>query len=107
LSSSASRLGWGQELYFDATQGLADAALDSLVPRFAVEARAAIHTHLDALFSEETTPPELPSAQDEARNREHTQIAGPPTAARPTPLPVVLSAPAREALGEANALRHD
>src|SRR5215467_12536766 len=47
---------WGHELYFDATHVLADAAMDSLVPRFAVEARAAIHAHLDALFAEETTP---------------------------------------------------
>ena len=34
---------WGQELYFDATQAQADAALDSLAPRFAVEARASRH----------------------------------------------------------------
>ena len=32
---------WGRELYFDATQVQADAALDSLTARFAVEARAA------------------------------------------------------------------
>ncbi len=31
---------WGKELYFDATQVKADAALDSLTARFAVEARA-------------------------------------------------------------------
>ena len=31
---------WGKELYFDATQVRADAALDSLTARFAVEARA-------------------------------------------------------------------
>src|SRR5713101_6330855 len=37
---------WGKELYFDATHVLADAALDSLAPRFAVEAHAAIHAHL-------------------------------------------------------------
>src|SRR5260221_699758 len=43
---------WGQVLYFDATHALADAALDSLVPRFAVVAGAAIHAHLEALFSE-------------------------------------------------------
>src|SRR5262249_12905381 len=55
---------WGRELYFDATHVLADAALDSLVPRFAVEARAAIHAHLDALFTEETTLPEPPAAPD-------------------------------------------
>src|SRR5258706_5177381 len=32
---------WGKELYFDATQVQADAALDSLTARFAVEARQA------------------------------------------------------------------
>ncbi len=98
---------WGKELYFDATHVLANASLDSLVPRFAVEARAAVHAHLDALFSDETTPPDPQSAQDEARDPEHTQTAGPPTPALPTPVPVVLSEPEREALDEANALRHD
>ena len=33
---------WGRELYFDATHVLANAALDSLAPRFAVESRASI-----------------------------------------------------------------
>jgi transposase len=47
---------WGQERYFDATHVLADAALDSLVPRFAVEARTALQAHLDALFPQQTTP---------------------------------------------------
>jgi transposase len=40
---------WGRELYFDATQVHADAALDSLTARFAVEARAPLHAHLAAL----------------------------------------------------------
>ena len=44
---------WGRELYVDATHVLADASLESLVPRFAVEARAAIQAHLRALFSDE------------------------------------------------------
>src|SRR3954454_914235 len=38
---------WGKELYFDSTKVEANAALDSLVPRFAVEA------HLEKLFDEE------------------------------------------------------
>jgi transposase len=46
---------WGRELYFDATHVLADAALDSLVPRFAVEAREALQIHLAALFPNEST----------------------------------------------------
>lgn len=47
---------WGKELYFDATQVKADAALDSLTTRFAVEARAerevraGVEGHLASLF---------------------------------------------------------
>src|SRR3954470_14933760 len=37
---------WGKELYFDATQVKANASLDSIAPRFAVEA------HLDTLFAD-------------------------------------------------------
>jgi transposase len=94
---------WGRELYFDATHVLADAAMDSLVPRFAVEARTAIHAHLDELFAEETTLPEPQATPDPAQ----TAAARSPAPAPPTPLPVVLSAPEREQLAEANAARHD
>jgi transposase len=94
---------WGRELYFDATHVLANAALDSLVPRFAVEARAAIRAHLDALFAQEAPPAEPQAAPDP----EPTEAAGPPAPAPPTPLPVVLSDPEREQLAEANAARHD
>ena len=41
----AAGLVWGQELYIDATKVAANAALDSLQPRFAVEA------HLAHLFA--------------------------------------------------------
>src|SRR6059058_1115694 len=44
---------WGKELYVDSTQVNANADLDSLTPRFAVEAREAMQAHLAALFSEE------------------------------------------------------
>jgi transposase len=94
---------WGRELYFDATHVLADAALDSLAPRFAVEARTAIHAHLDALFAEETTPPEPLATPDPAQ----TDAARSPAPAPPTPLPVVLHTPEREELAGANAARHD
>ena len=43
----AAGLVWGQELYIDATKVAANAALDSLQPRFAVEA------HLARLFAAE------------------------------------------------------
>jgi hypothetical protein len=76
---------WGKELYFDATQVQADAALDSLTPRFAVEAREAqearqtnqakqtkqaeqpkraVEAHLAALFSD--TDPQQPPEQERA-----------------------------------------
>jgi transposase len=58
----------GQELYFDATKVDANASLDSIAPRFVVEA------HLDGLFEDERCAPEpetsLPTAQD-ATLKEH------------------------------------
>src|SRR6202051_2480978 len=45
------KLVWGKELYFDSTQVNANADLDSLTPRFAVEAREVIQEHLTALFA--------------------------------------------------------
>src|SRR2546425_8867916 len=53
------KLVWGKELYFDSTQVNANADLDSLAPRFAVEAREAIQEHLSTLF-----PPELPKPEN-------------------------------------------
>src|SRR3989440_463782 len=47
------KLVWGKELYVDSTQVNANADLDSLTPRFTVEARAAIQAHLAALFTGE------------------------------------------------------
>ncbi len=41
---------WGKELYVNATKVKANASLDSLTPRFAVEA------HLSTLFAEEAEP---------------------------------------------------
>jgi transposase len=101
---------WGKELYFDATHVLADAALDSLAPRFAVEARAAMHAHLDALFAEEPPTPEPGAPQNVAQDREHTGAASPSSLsmpALPPPLPVRLSDTEREELATANAARHD
>src|SRR5207245_9970931 len=45
------KLVWGKELYVDSTQVNANADLDSLTPRFAVEAREAMQAHLPALFA--------------------------------------------------------
>src|SRR6266568_4995567 len=100
------KLVWGKELYIDSTQVKANADLDSLTPRFAVEAREAIQQHLSALFAQETPEPE--SAQTTS-----TEAAGPEPLPEstlclpPTPLPVVLSEAQREELCLDNAARHD
>src|SRR5260221_14621115 len=52
-NGSLAKLIWGKELYIDATRVDANASLDSLTTRFAVEAREAIHKHLQELFQEE------------------------------------------------------
>src|SRR5947207_2241753 len=45
----AAGLIWGKELYIDATKVVADASVDSIVPRFAVAARA----HVEDLFAQD------------------------------------------------------
>jgi len=86
---------WGQELYIDATKVAANADLDSLQPRFAVEA------HLAHLFAAESGG----QAGDRGGNGdEPVQDTG---AKAPTCLPVALSEEARIALAERAAARHD
>ena len=43
------KLIWGKELYIDATKVDANASVDSLTTRFAVEAREALQRHLEGL----------------------------------------------------------
>ncbi|GHO87129.1 transposase [Dictyobacter formicarum] len=50
------KLIWGKELYIDATKVDANASVDSLTTRFAVEARQAFQNHLEELFQEEDDP---------------------------------------------------
>lgn len=88
------KLIWGKELYFDATQVNANAALDSLMPRFAVEA------HLAALFGAEE-PTEEPPPQEES-----TMLIACQSIA-PAALPVTLPEPLLQELAERNAARHD
>jgi transposase len=77
---------WGKELSFDATKVEANASLDSVAPRFAVEA------HVSTLFA--AADVEEPS--DDGANGEG-----------PTPLPVALSPEAQADLAAAAARRHD
>src|SRR3954462_14134923 len=52
---------WGRELFFDATKVRANAALNSVVPRFYLQAKSQAKEHLAALFAGDSA-----SAADEA-----------------------------------------
>ena len=102
------KLVWGRELYIDSTQVNANADLDSLTPRFAVEARAAIQTHLAVLFSDEESQQEQQKAATKvvAASIDATFTEG-MLCAMPTPLPIPLSQAEHEELAQDNAIRHD
>jgi len=91
---------WGKELYIDATKVKANASLDSLKPRFAVEA------HLANLFEiENTDMPEendQPTPQAEASSQpveEEVYV--------PRQLPTPLTSQEYEELSQQNVARHD
>jgi hypothetical protein len=115
---------WGKELFVDATKVHANASLDSVKPRFAVDA------HLRELFSpgEEGEPEQHPHVEPSLPTREAApsppetireeatppgEAPVPPTAvgestgAAPVPLPVCLEDALREDLTRANEQRHD
>jgi transposase len=81
----AAGLVWGKELYFDATQVKANASLDSIPPRFAVEA------HLGELFTDDLA--------DESNPKEGES--------QPIELSVPVSEAEREQLARTKAERHD
>ncbi len=90
------KLIWGKELYIDATKVDANASVDSLTTRFAVEAREAFQKHLQELFQEEVD--------------QHTPEPDPsPLEAAPQPLPLPNTQPEeeRETLLAQQASRHD
>jgi len=84
---------WGQELYVDSTKVEANAALESLQPRFAVEA------HLERLFA-------ATDEDDQAGPGEDAPVQN-DGAAAPVPLPAVLTEADRAALAERATARHD
>ncbi len=100
------RLIWGKELYFDSTQVNANADLDSLAPRFAVEAREAIQKHLTLLFAAEAALLEDPEASSSEISHPKAASKVPP-GAKPTLLPAVLSQAQCKELAAENASRHD
>jgi hypothetical protein len=94
------KLVWGKELYFDCTQVKANADLDSLAPRFAVEAREAIKDHLATLFAPEQAQQE--NAEESCGDAPRCE-----SLSEPTPLPTAISETLREELVADNAARHD
>jgi len=77
---------WGKELYFDATQVKANASLDSIAPRFAVEA------HLGELFTDDEDADESSPDQSDSQ---------------PIELPVPISEVERQQLARTTEERHD
>src|SRR4051794_25873053 len=92
---------WGRELFFDATKIRANAALNSVVPRFYLQAKAQAKEHVATLFDgdsapaadDATTPGLRPRAAEAAEASE-----SPP----PTRLPTRLLPEAEAQLAEAN-----
>ncbi|HJT55365.1 MAG TPA: hypothetical protein VJ761_02630 [Ktedonobacteraceae bacterium] len=93
----------------DSTQVNANADLDSLTPRFAVEARAAMQTHLAALFAEADSQPKPPSAAAEEASAPTPEATATEAVTCPVPIPhpTTLSETAHEELASENAARHD
>jgi len=93
----AAGLVWGEELYIDATKVAANADLDSLQARFAVEA------HLAHLFAAERGG----QAGDRGGDDDESDPDRATRADAPTRLPVALTEEARAALTDRAAARHD
>ena len=95
----AAGLVWGKELYFDGTKVQANASLDSVKPRFAVEA------HLATLFGAQAE--EAGDERDQDRSQEEAASSGQGSSETPKPLPTSLSQEEQEALAQHNEARHD
>src|SRR3989440_964966 len=95
----AAGLVWGKELYFDGTKVEANASLDSVKPRFAVEA------HLATLFGAQAQ--EAGDESDKDRSQEEAAFSGQGSPEAPKPLPTSLSQEEQDALAQHNEERHD
>jgi len=73
---------WGKELFFDGTKVWANADIDSLVPRFAQQAKE----HVQKLFTADSAAGE-PVPPDAAASPPVPAVAPLPTASGPVPLP--------------------
>lgn len=90
---------WGKELYVDATKVNANASMESVKPRFAVEA------HLANLFAAEPAEgAQQVATQDEPASSEPSPQE---VMAAPVELPTAISAEQRAVLTQQNEERHD
>jgi hypothetical protein len=90
---------WGRELYLDATKVEANASMDSVKPRFFVEAHLA---HLFPPEAEQESEQRVQEvSQDVSSSREQQELSVSRT------LPTALSPEDYEALAQHNAARHD
>jgi transposase len=92
---------WGKELYVDATKVKANASLDSLKPRFAVEAHLAHLFEIETNEVSEEHDQQIPQAEASSQSVEQEEVRV------PMQLPTSLSQKEREALSQQNAARHD
>jgi hypothetical protein len=90
----AAGLVWGKELYFVGTKVEANASLDSVKPRFAVEA------HMANLFGTHTEEAGDQSSQEEVASD------GQESSGTPKPLPTLLSQEEQATLAQQNDARH-
>src|SRR5579864_4303702 len=95
------KLVWGKELYVDATKVKANASLDSLKPRFAVEAHLAHLFEIETSDVDEQNDQQIPQAEASSQSVEQEEMCV------PMQLPTSLSQEEREALSQQNAARHD
>ncbi len=92
---------WGKELYVDATKVKANASLDSLKPRFAVEAHLANLFEIETNDEYEEHDQQIPQAEASSQSVEQEEVRV------PMQLPTSLSQEERETLSRQNAARHD
>src|SRR2546422_5673544 len=92
---------WGKELYVDATKVRANASLDSLKPRFAVEAHLANLFEIETNDVYEENDQQIPQAEASSQSVEQEEVRV------PMQLPTSLSQEEGEALSRQNAARHD
>jgi transposase len=92
---------WGRELFFDATKVRANAALNSVVPRFYLQTKRQARAHLAELFAGDSAPA-ADAAAPGTPPAEEPDAADTLEAPPPTQLPTALTPEQTAQLAEAN-----